>query len=1245
MVPVLKNQEMLSVPPTLGQVFRDALKTKNDVAPPSVAGSGIWYNGRFPFLPLRPVSSIMISNAPSKPTSLWNQGFIALLITQFMVSFNDNIFRWLIIPVGKYCDGWNTPNGAKMILTLGAVTFFLPFVVFTPWAGFCTDRFSRRSVMIWCKVAEIVILVGGIIGIYLQHVPTMLVVLCLLGIQGAFFSPSKYGSLPDLVPHDRLTEANGVIGMTTMIACVSGQVLGGMLFEWSTLFDAEHHPAASTGGLERPWIWAICLMGIAILGWISSFYITKLPPADPKAKFPWNPATQICRDIYFLAKLRWIFIPALGSAFFWGLGALAQQNVDVYSEYILHVTQGDAMYLMALLSFGIALGSILAGLISKRRIELGLVPLGAFGIGICGLLLAFTPDADTIGRTASMWTFSYGYGAIFLFSLGVCAGVYDIPMVSYIQEQSPAEHRGRVLAATNFFSFSAMLLFAGGVFPFLSVGLGFSANAIWGATCAMVLIVGFLLAWHFLTPLLLFVITKTAWVIYRPKIVGLENIPKEGGVLFVSNHVSYLDGVFLYDSLPKNVRFFAHSNFVPDILAGVARDTGLIRVLPGKKVVQALKTAREALKNGDWLGIFPEGGITRTGQIKAFEPGFLSILKGAEDTPIVPVHIGGLYGSMFSYKYGDKKFTFWPRKLYNDVIVSFGKPIYKPAYPMQVQRAVEELGVDTMREHSKKKLPIPGRILIRAARKRGRKLMFADSTGIELSGYKFLAAVYVFRKLLRRYALKPRTEEQNVGLLVPMSVGGSLLNAALTLDRRTPVNLNFTFNQETIDHCVVQGEIKHVFTSRKLLERFPNLKLSAEIICTEDLLKKATTFDRISCFAAAVLLPNFIGERLLGLHRKGLHEELSTIIYTSGSTGKPKGVMLTNNNLSEVGRSFVDAMRLHEKDTVIGMLPFFHAFGFMGNFWLPIFCGGAGAFHFSPLEPKKVGEMARKYAGTFFPSTPTFLHGFLKRCPKQDFENVHTVMCGAEKLPIDVMDAWQQKFGPRPGEGFGATELSPLPTTNTPDCRRPDTFNKYRKDGSIGRAVANIAVKIVDLDTGEDLPPEHVGMLVVKGPTVMKGYYKRPELTAEVIKDGWYTTGDVGKVDADGFFWITGRQSRISKIGGEMVPHILIEEQIQKIIAAAVRDQEQVDEDIATGPMIAVTAVPHSTKGEQIIVLHRPLPIDPEEIVSRMLGSNLPRIWVPHLDGFFEVESIPLLGTGKLDLAAIKQLALSKAVK
>ena len=605
--------------------------------------------------------------------------------------------------------------------------------------------------------------------------------------------------------------------------------------------------------------------------------------------------------------------------------------------------------------------------------------------------------------------------------------------------------------------------------------------------------------------------------------------------------------------------------------------------------------------------------------------------------PVIPCHIGGLHESMFSYKYGEK-IKLRPRKLLIDVIVSFGKPMYDVKYPLQVQLAVQELCVDSHREHNTKKLQIPARQLIRASKKRGRRLMFADSTGRELDGYKFLTAALALRKLLRTHILASREEEPHVGVLTPMSVGGGILNAALNLDRRVPINLNFTFGSEGINYCIRQAGIKHVLTSRRVLERLPHLKteLQAEVICTEDLAEKLSNKTKLKYFLLAKFVPASLLEWKLGLTAKGLTDELMTIIYTSGSTGQPKGVMLTNDNIAEVGRGFVGAQMLTEKDTILGFLPLFHAFGLMGNFWLPILCGGQGVFHFSPLEPKKIAEMAKKYPITFMPSTPTFLRNFYRYCPKEDFVNVPGIVCGAEKFPVDLIDAWEAKYGVRPTEGFGATELSPVMATCIPQNRVSDNFHTYQKDGSIGRTLCNVVVKVVDLETGEDMPPEGIGMIVAKGATVMKGYYKQPDKTAEVIKDGWYSTGDVGKIDGDGFVWVTGRQSRISKIGGEMVPHILIEEEIQKILS----DREDTD---SAELVVAVTALPHRTRGEQIMVLYSDASLNPEKVVERLLASSLPRLWIPRVEGFVKVESIPILGTGKLDLAAIKRMAESVA--
>jgi len=522
----------------------------------------------------------------------------------------------------------------------------------------------------------------------------------------------------------------------------------------------------------------------------------------------------------------------------------------------------------------------------------------------------------------------------------------------------------------------------------------------------------------------------------------------------------------------------------------------------------------------------------------------------------------------------------------------------------------------------------PIRQVLRACRSDMKKLKFADSTGIELTGGDTFRNILILRKVLRRILGR---NEQNVGLLMPTSVYGILANLTLALDCRTAVNLNYTFHSDTINYCIKQAEVKHVITSRKILERFPHLKINAELIVMEDLRDKITWLDKIIGVVDGYLTPVICLEWVFGNNRVKLDDVL-TIIFTSGSTGTPKGAMITHRNVAENFRGFFAHLRLHDEDSLLGSLPLFHAFGYTVSFWLPAMSAIKGIYHFNPLEPKKIAELVRKYQCSAMPTTPTFLRNYLKHSQKGDFDGVHTVICGAEKLPTDLIDSWDAKFGVRPAEGYGTTELSPVVAVNVPKSRCED-YQDWLREGTIGRPLYNVQARITHLESGEVLPPDTTGMLQIKGPSVMKGYYQDSVKTDEVLQDGWYTTGDVAKIDADGFIWIVGRESRISKIGGEMVPHILIEDAITQIIAS------HIPGDAEGEALAAVSAVPDERRGERLIILYKQLPIPAEEICVLLQQSGLPNLWIPYAKDFFQVETIPILGTGKLDLRAVKELA------
>ena len=459
-------------------------------------------------------ASLIQKNATETTTPpLWTKGFIALLITQFMVALNDNIFRWLIIPIGKWAIGWT--DKTDQIRMIGSLAFVLPFMLLASYAGYACDRYNRRYVLIWCKIAELIIMLVGTAAILSRSVPFMLVTLFLMASQSTFFSPAKYGSLPNLVAKERISEANGYFSMTTMIACIGGTGIGGILFALTTL--NHEAPTPGEGGMYHWQIWSATIVGVAIVGLISSLFIPSIKAADPNAKFPINPFSQTCKDLLFLFRQRFLFWIAILSAFFWGLGALAQVNIDKFATEYLHVSQEYVAVLVVSLSLGLALGALLAGRLSRGKIELGLVPIGAlFIVSFCTLLF-FTPQVtpsasdETVVSTldgvpsqnvatddaapqptssdavSSPITFGFIFGAISLFLLGISAGLYDVPLLATLQMKSPPEFRCRILAAYNFCSFAAMAIFSllQGVLaapPIHGVGgqkIGLSATQIW----------------------------------------------------------------------------------------------------------------------------------------------------------------------------------------------------------------------------------------------------------------------------------------------------------------------------------------------------------------------------------------------------------------------------------------------------------------------------------------------------------------------------------------------------------------------------------------------------------------------------------------------------------------------------------------------------------------------------------------------------------------------------------------------
>ncbi|MFN7734408.1 MAG: AMP-binding protein [Pirellula sp.] len=523
------------------------------------------------------------------------------------------------------------------------------------------------------------------------------------------------------------------------------------------------------------------------------------------------------------------------------------------------------------------------------------------------------------------------------------------------------------------------------------------------------------------------------------------------------------------------------------------------------------------------------------------------------------------------------------------------------------------------------------RLFIRRCREKGAGIKLYDSSGTKFTGSELLMRTLALKRILDREVLSP--SEKFVGVLLPPTAHGVATNMALALSRRVAVNLNYTVSESIIHQCIQKADIQHVLTSRRFMEKL-GMKLDAPIVYLEDLKDKATVADKIVAATQAKLVPEWLLASQFGLN-KNQPDDWLTIIFTSGSTGTPKGVPLTLTNIASNVQGFDSIIGVKDTDCFLGILPFFHSFGYTVTLWGAMTLPSSAAYHFNPLEPKQIAKLIETSKSTVVLGTPTFLRTFLKRIEPEQFKTVEVVVVGAEKMPIPLADAFQERFGVRPIEGYGATELSPVVAVNVPPNRaKTDAARHGTREGSVGKPLPGVRARTVSLDDGHSLAPNETGMLQFAGPNVMPGYLKQPELTAKVMDGEWYISGDVGHVDPDGFIYITGRQSRFSKIGGEMVPHIQVEEAINALLGG--------NEDSISA---AVCGVPDEKKGERLVVLYTQLTKDPSAIVKGLLEAGLPPIYVPGADSFVQVDAIPILGTGKLDLKGLQQLALEKCGK
>lgn len=1124
------------------------------------------------------------------------KGFWSLFLTQFQGAFSDNLFKFLAIYfVYKTYEG-NKSEIDSLIPLISAV-FAIPFIVFSLAGGYLSDRYSKRAVSIGTKVAEVLIMILATLALLEGNMIFIMGVIFLMGTQSAFFGPAKYGSLPELLPSDKLTWGNGVIGMGTNMAIILGMVAAGYI---SDRFGAN----TVTGGLVL-----VVLGGIGLL---CSLGITFVPSSNTTKQFNFNFAGELFRQVKRIYPDRPLFFAVLGETFFYFVAAMIQIHMIIYGKEVLLMTDLESSYLQATIAVGIGAGCLVAGFVSGRKIEYGLIPLGALGmVFFCYLMSVEAPS--------KLWAY------VNIGGLGFAGGFFLVPIMALVQQRPDKKDKGTVVATASMLSWVGILLSALIYYvltsekaldlspqqTFLAIGvLMFS-----GTTYIIYLLPDSLVR------LLGFFITRT---IYRLNVLGRDNIPERSGALFVCNHLSFIDAILLQATTDRPIRFIMYAGYMKKRILGVfAR---IMKCIPidsesgPRDLIKSLKVASQAVKNGELVCIFAEGQITRIGQMLPFRRGYEKIMKEV-DAPIIPVHLDGVWGSIFSYS--QSKFFFKiPQRVPYRVTVSYGEPLPHDAPSNRVRVAVQELGADAW-VHRKKYMRPLHRSLVSSFKKHPFRLFAADAKRGSVSCMGALTGSVAIAR-----AFKKKLEgQQMVGILMPPTVAGALVNYALALSGKVPVNLNYTLSEEALKSCIDQCNIKMVITSEMFLQQV-KLQVPTETILMEELAQSVSKIGKLSAVMAAFLLPVGLLEKYLGNKYKVSMDDLATVIFSSGSTGSPKGVMLSHyniaSNIQQIGQTF----DLGKDDRILGILPFFHSFGFTGTLWLPGILGSGSVYHPNPVDGRGIGSLISRYNVTFLLATPTFLQIYMRACTPEQFGSVQFALVGAEKLPERLAVSFEDKFGLRPMEGYGTTETSPVVTINTWDFRSAGFRQVGGKRGSIGHPLPGMVARIVDPDNGESMAPGQPGLLLVKGPNVMQGYLGQEDKTAEVLDEGWYTTGDIAAMDEDGFLTITDRLSRFSKIGGEMVPHIKVEEKLHEL-------------GKLTEQTFVVTGVPDEKKGERLVVLYQNLDkVMIETVNEDLITSDLPNIWKPRSDQFFKVDTLPYLGTGKLDLKQIKILAI-----
>ena len=1122
--------------------------------------------------------------------------FVPLFATQTLGAFNDNLFKSAFVMLVTYTTAMPSPLGAGPLSALAGGVLIAPYFLFSATAGELADRFERARLLQILKAAELLTVLAATAALLVHSLALCFVSLFALGAQATFSSPVRYALLPQHLATDELVDGNALLEGGTFLSILFGTIAGGLAvaLDWGT-------EAASL---------LLILCGVA--GFAASLAVPPAAPPSPGLILSRNPLAATIDILRHARERRDVKLSILGASWFWLVGAVFLSQLPAFAKETLGAGSGVVTLFLAAFSIGVGAGSVICGRLMHGEVSARYVPLAALGMAVFSLDLAFASEGAVPaggGELLGIATFLSHLQGIRIFldllAIAVCGGVFAVPLYAIVQRRSDESARARIIAAGNIMN----ALFITGAAAVTAVVLALGLH-----TPDLYLILGILnlgvALWicRLLPQDTLRMLARIVLrVAYRVEVRGLEHLAAAGErVVIVPNHVSYLDGPLIAAFLP-GVPMFAIDTaqaarwWVKPLLAGA----DIFAMDPTKPM--ATKSLVRAVQDGRQCVIFPEGRLNVTGGalMKIYDGPALIADKG--DAPVLPIRIDGVEHTPFSRLGGRLRRHWFPK-----ITITLYEP-RRLAIPPELRGRARRhkaglLLYDAMSAMMAQRPHAPDLFaeLLSARRAHGGgQAILADPTAGPLSYDRAVRGSLV---LGRRLAQRSRKGEA-VGLMVPNSLAAALAFLGLEASGRVPAMLNHTAGIDAVLSACRTAEIRTVLTSRRFIELArleplaEALGRAVDIVWLEDLRAGLGLADKLYGLSALrFAAPRHRRQRIAGA-------DPAVILFTSGSEGAPKGVVLSHDNLLANCRQLAARVDFSPADHLLNVLPMFHSFGLTGGFLLPLLSGVRTFLYPSPLHYRIVPELGYGIGATLLFGTDTFLAGYARNASPYDFYALRYVFAGAEPVREETRRVWMERFGKRILEGYGVTECSPVIAVNTP---------MHFKPGTVGRLLPLIEAR---LDPIEGIAEG--GRLLLRGPNVMSGYLRaeRPGVL-QPPPAGWHDTGDIVRIDADGFVTIAGRAKRFAKIGGEMMSLAVAE----RIAAAAYPEHRH-----------AVVALPDPRRGERLVLVTEQHELRREALIEAAHREQLPEIAIAR--DIVPVAALPLLGSGKTDYPAVERLA------